>query len=376
MPLPFSRKAGADNIFTVYFFRGFVNNEPVIAAFHDAVKFNCDVSDARFWGHFSICGLLMRYRDLYRSEQGLEPWSPIPLQEISAWIEKKESRWPDIEQEAFRQLPCEDRPCDPFDAASVNRSINPQGYVYGAGLGMYMKPTFFLARLRSAAIEEGHQVLIAEDELIRDLFTAPAMLQERTIFLRIDPLKALLWDAFCRVRPGCASALADAFTLAGISPGQKPNGEFSELLGGMTDRYLEVLLWHELAESRERIPDWKALLAATADRTAELMLRAVQDLVADTSDRGPLHRIIQRRDKPSLAIMIGLLDGLRKALFPEIRQAYLRFDSEKRWDDVEDARLRGYERFAGLRRSLLDAYVQGGEDAFQQMLRDLVLKTR
>jgi hypothetical protein len=41
---------------------------------HKDIKFNCDVSDARFWGYFSICGLLMRYRDLYRSEQGLEPY--------------------------------------------------------------------------------------------------------------------------------------------------------------------------------------------------------------------------------------------------------------------------------------------------------------
>ena len=33
----------------------------------DDIKYNCDVSDAQFWGYFSICGLLMRYRDLFRS---------------------------------------------------------------------------------------------------------------------------------------------------------------------------------------------------------------------------------------------------------------------------------------------------------------------
>jgi hypothetical protein len=30
----------------------------------DDIKFNCEVSDAKYWGHFSICGLLMRLRAL------------------------------------------------------------------------------------------------------------------------------------------------------------------------------------------------------------------------------------------------------------------------------------------------------------------------
>jgi len=28
----------------------------------DQIKFNCNLSDARFWGYYSICGLLLRMR--------------------------------------------------------------------------------------------------------------------------------------------------------------------------------------------------------------------------------------------------------------------------------------------------------------------------
>jgi hypothetical protein len=41
------------------------------------IKLNCHISDARYWGYFSICGLLMRMLDLYRSENGLKPGIPF-----------------------------------------------------------------------------------------------------------------------------------------------------------------------------------------------------------------------------------------------------------------------------------------------------------
>ena len=35
---------------------------------------NCEISDARHAGLFSICGLALRLRDLYKWEKGLDPW--------------------------------------------------------------------------------------------------------------------------------------------------------------------------------------------------------------------------------------------------------------------------------------------------------------
>jgi uncharacterized protein DUF6866 len=337
--------------------------------FMQDIKLNCNVSDARFWGYFSICGLLMRYRDLYRSEQGLDPWSPVPRQDISAWIEHKEAGWPDLEMQDFRSVRQGTSSFDPFDTTGINGWANPLGYVYGAGYGMYLKPTFFLGRLVSVSEIEGHRVYTSGQELVRDLFTAPAMLQERTIFLRLEPLKALLWDAFCRVRPGCPSVLADAFLRQGIEPGQAPDQTFVAAIDRMASSYAEVLLWHELSESRERLSGWKDLIAASDDRTTELFLRGLQDLVADTSEDGPLRRIIDRRDAGMLATMVGLLDGFRKALFPELRDVYRRFSQEGSWALVKDTRAQAYERLRELRREVRESFRKGGKTGLQQLLR-------
>ncbi len=337
------------------------------------IKFNCDVSDARFWGHFSICGLLMRYRDLYRSERGLDPWSPVPRKDISAWIEHKEADWPALEGQELRHIRSGSSSFDPFDSDGINRIVNPLGLVYGAGYGMYLKPTFFLGRLSSVADVEGHRVYTSDQELVRDLFTAPAMLLDRTIYLRLEPLNALLWDAFCRVRPDSPSILAEAFRQAGIVPGQAANRDFAASLDRMAGSYAQVLLWHELSESRERLPGWKELIAAADDRKSELFLRALQDLIADTAERGPLSRIVERRDRGALAAMVGLVEGFRKALFPECREAYRQFVREGNWSVLDDIRAEAYARFRGLRRSALEAFVQGGRDSLLQVLREQML---
>ncbi len=337
------------------------------------VKFNCDISDARFWGYFSICGLLMRYRDLYRSEQGLDPWSAVPRQDITAWIQRKEVAWPDLELQGFRSVRVDDSSFDPFDSGGINNALNRRGYVYGAGYGMYLKPTFFLGRLKSVDDVEGHRVYTSDRELVRDLFTAPAMLQDRTIFLRLEPLKALLWDAFCRTRAGSASVLADAFRQAGIAPGHAVDSAFTAALDRMAASYAEVLLWHELSESRERIAGWKDLIAAADDRKTELFLRALQDLLADTGDAGPLRRIIDRADAGALATLVGLIDGFRKALFPELRDAYRLFVRDGNWAVIEDVRARAYRRFREMRQEVRETFDRGGKSALQQLLHE---KTR
>jgi len=108
----------------------------------------------------------------------------------------------------------------------------------------------------------------------------------------------------------------------------------------MVMAYSEVLLRHELAESHEALPRWKELLARAGDRKIEHYLRAVNDLVADTSDIGPLHRIVQTHDRGALGLSIGLMDGYRRLLYPGIREAYKRFLRDGNWKIVEDARMR------------------------------------
>jgi hypothetical protein len=336
------------------------------------IKFNCDVSDARYWGYFSICGLLMRYRDLFRSEQGLEPWDPVVREEIARWIGRKESRWAGLEGKEFRDLVIRGTAYSPFDTPGINRAIAKEGLVYGAGYGMYLKPTFFLGRALSVTERDGHTVSITGREAARDLFTAPAMLQERSIFLRLEPLKALLWDKYTELGPGCPPALADAFRVYGLGPGRPVNDVLANDLDRMVTAYAEVLLQHELAESHEALPQWKELLTRAGDRKIEHYLRAVKDLVADTSDTGPLLLIVRTRNRGALGLSMGLMDGYRRLLFPDIREAYTRFLRDGNWEIVGDARLRGYARFIALRDRIIGLSAQSDQDAFNNGLRTMM----
>jgi hypothetical protein len=47
---------------------------------------NCDISDARHAGLYSVCGLALRLRDLYKWEKGLNPWEEKDSSEVLEWI--------------------------------------------------------------------------------------------------------------------------------------------------------------------------------------------------------------------------------------------------------------------------------------------------
>jgi len=107
----------------------------------------------------------------------------------------------------------------PFDSGPVNQVLRTEGIVYGAGYGMYLKPTFFLARSLSTETIEGHIVHTTDHELVRDLFTAPAMLQGTTIYLRREVIRRCCGTGSAP-QAGQRVALEDAFATFGIRPGQ------------------------------------------------------------------------------------------------------------------------------------------------------------
>ncbi len=336
------------------------------------IKFNCDVSDARYWGYFSICGLLMRYRDLFRSEKNLKPWANIIREDIAAWIGQKEKRWPELEQKEFRNLTVEGNSYHPFDAAGINRVLGPQGLVYGAGYGMYMKPTFFLAELGSTEEIAGLTAYISGREHVRDLFTSPAMLQGNSIFLRKEPLTALIHYKFTELNAKRNAALEDAFVHYGFRHRQLMDDTLERRLGELADRYSRTVLYHEIAEFKESIPEWKDILAAAGDRTNEHYLRALKDLIADTSEHGPLRRLVETEDRGGLGLSISFLDGFRRELFPEIRNAYAEFLRTGDWVVIDAARKAGYARFVTERERIAGMYrMSGGRDFAHRLKKAL-----
>jgi len=79
------------------------------------IKTNCNISDARFWGDYSLCGFLLRLRELYRIENGIKPWEKTPQKEISEWISEREHLWQELEDKGFIDIAFDRNTYDPFE---------------------------------------------------------------------------------------------------------------------------------------------------------------------------------------------------------------------------------------------------------------------
>jgi len=238
------------------------------------VKRNCTVSDARFWGFYSICGLLMRLRELYRSEKGLRPWDKTPMEEMSEWIADTEERWKSLEHEDFRPIVIAGEIYDPFDADGLNGLLNQEGYVYGGGYGRFNKPTFFLAPLERKREHYDYLIYYSGQELCRDLSTSAAMLQGRCIFMRLEPLKTLLWDKFQELQGRrFGGLLKEAFSGVGIR-GVESLEDLVERIESVSSEVSEIFVRHETGEAfeDEHSDEWREILSVNTDRAAEFYM--------------------------------------------------------------------------------------------------------
>lgn len=329
------------------------------------VKFNCDVSDARYWGYFSVCGLLMRMRDLYRSEMGLKPWQPIAQEKIMKWISEKESLWKTLESRDLQSVKLKDNLYSPFDVTALNALLNKEGYIYGAGYGLYMKPTFFISRLQDKKEVNDYTVYIAREELIRDLFSSVAMLQGRCIFIRIEPLKSLLWEKFINLRTKEDPYIKGVFQRYGLIQEGPPDEDFEKRLDGLALRYSEMLLYHEIAEAVEDIYDWNDLISNIKERRIELILRALKDTLADTSDYGPIKSALEKGDIEMLRLYVDFMEGYRLIIYPSLIDVVREGDMSL----IEITRKEAYKKALYLRDNIVELFRASRLDEVKDLLK-------
>jgi hypothetical protein len=153
-----------------------------ISSITSRVKHNCDISDAKYWGYYSPCGLLLRLRDLYKFEHALKPWDPIDHSHIKKWIDKKEALWEELEESDFQRIEINGKKYDPFDSGKINEFLTGHGYVYSAGYGNMLKPVFVLSGLVGHVTRGRYRIYRAGRELARDLSTSPAQDMQRRAF--------------------------------------------------------------------------------------------------------------------------------------------------------------------------------------------------
>jgi hypothetical protein len=313
-----------------------------------SIKRNCDISDAKYWGFYSLCGLLLRLRDLYRSEKGMRPWERIDQEDISEWISAREALWKELEEKNFGDLVIGEEVYAPFEVERTNAVLKEENLLYGAGYGIHMKPSFFLADLLSKKKIDSHHVYIAGHEYVRDLAVYPATLQDGTIFARVDTARHLLWEKFEELRlKGPKVSLSFAFSRYGIEPDDEPSEDKYREMFHVAFSEVETYIYHELGEASEEEKlgaEWRDLLLDFSGTKVEVFARGVKDLLSDASEKGMLRYIIENKKEGSLGFYLVFLGGYRKPLFPEISKAFEGFVESGDWGLVENARKAGYRK--------------------------------
>jgi hypothetical protein len=279
-----------------------------------AVQRNCHIADARHAREMTLCTYLLEMREFYRWESGIALGDPLARPEVGEWLNAREALWETLVDHDFTPLPLAAGEYEPFDVAAINRHIEPHNLVYGAGIGRFGKPHFFLGRLDRKEEKDDLTVLVCECEYARDLTAIPAALQGGTVIVRREALRQWLWEkaeAWAMKRTPGAMALA----LAAHGYESDPRAALER----MTDAETATLILHERGEhaaGRLLGTVWEDRLACSKQRRAEILMRAVRDNLADCLVTLPT--LIERQAWPSLWFWFANFDGMRRELWPEL----------------------------------------------------------
>jgi hypothetical protein len=305
---------------------------------------NCCISDSRHAGLYSVCGLALRLRDLYKWEKRLDPWMEKESSEILEWIGEKEIQWEQVAENDFEEISIDGEKYDPFDVEGINAVLEPKGLIYGAGYVHSLKPTFFLAYLEDKMEIEDYTVYILGRELARDLFTVPALSQENCILVRKESAKLFLWDQIFFIKESGRKALRFGLENYGLKM-QDPE-LIHRNLARISAAELHTYIYHEVGEIRDTVFQrdiWREIIATFPHTPTELLARTVKDILADTNEHGTLQYIVRERKTASLAFYVAFLDGLRKELFPQIIDAFQNFSRTHQWPLIDKAISDGHD---------------------------------
>jgi hypothetical protein len=302
--------------------------DPVIdiAAFAAQAARNCLVADAQRWGYFSLCGLLLRLRELYKREAAMEPWARVETAAVLPWVGEREAAWADLEEAALAPLLLGGATFDPWDEDGVNRLLIPAGWLYVAGQGPGGHPLFVLGEiLERRRLDDGVELFVLGRELAHDLVPVPAMCRPGRIVARRAAARGHLWATLEEAAgareesPAAAAVAAAGGVLAAVVGDPESHRTLLEML---TDRQLAAAIAHErgeLAEEQRRGAAWEALLLRARGTRAEMPARALKDALADAGKGGLLETLIEEQDRIGLALRAAAGPWLLRKALPEAR---------------------------------------------------------
>ena len=326
--------------------------------FIEDVQYNCDISDARDHGIYSMCTMVLKLRNLYKWEKGLQPWDEPESADLLDWIEAKENYWATIAEESFRPLSVAGKHYAPLDLEDVNATLNGT-LLYGAGYGRSMKAIFFLAEKLEQSTIEGCPVIILGAEQAREMASPFAMVQDGLIIIRKHSLRYFLWDQVQEVRSSCRSSLRYALQSYGVmKDGVLDQELFKQSLDTIVEQEMNLFIYHEVGEILQADLSSESLRRIVdhfPGSVLEFVGRAVKDIQADAHPSGLLAYILREKRHSTLGLYLSFFDGLREKLFPELLAAWRLFVADGDWRHIEHARSACWLRNQGLARRIQDA---------------------
>lgn len=352
---------------------------PMINTLARQIDSNCQISDANHAGAFSICGLALRFRDLYKWTHDLAAWQEGDSTALLDWIGTTEEKWETLFEASYQPLSLNGATVDLFDTNAINADLIPQGFFYGAGLLWNLKPTFFLAPIEETLTVAGRTVYLLGRELARDMMTLPATHQGGAVVVRTHSAGQALWDEITYLKKSGRPALKFALARLGLTLSDSSEKRLNRLIKARMSTYIR----HEIGEMLDTSFDrqvWQELVATFVRTPVELLARSIKDLLADTHPEGALPYLIEQQDVAALGLYAALIDGFYKQVFPEFQSAFNQFMRTENWDHLTDALHLGRRRAEKTTQELMALYhandsngdLKAKQTQFEQIARRFV----
>jgi hypothetical protein len=286
--------------------------------------------------------LVLKLRNFYKWEHGLEPWHEPDSPVLLDWIAAKEEYWETISSESFLPITIHDENIDPFLLPVINKFLAADNHVYCAGYGRSMKAIFFMAEILEERLVENCPTLVLGREKARELSSPFAMLQDGVIYIRKDPLRFFFWDQIQEISPSSRPAMQQALGIYDLMKEDctLDREKLIAVFDAIVEQELEIFIYHEVGESQENLLTsnvLKKIIAAYPASVLELLARSVKDVLADTHPRGLLSHKVSQEKKSSLGFYMSFLDGMRKLLCAELTEASKVFWDNGNWSLLQRA---------------------------------------
>jgi len=332
------------------------------------IQTNCHISDARHAGNYTLCVFLLKMREYFRWEHQIPLSHQLEKNAVSQWLMEKEQFWDNVEDHPYVPLPLESGEIEPFDAKTINRELNPLGYVYSSGYGVFNKPHFFLGQLKKTYRKNGVTIYISSCEYARDLVAPPAMSQGDTIFIREESLRRLIWEKIeeWQWKKDDDTAMGRALSF------YHEENDMERVLDQMCENESNNALLHEIGETEAGKllgAEWEEMLAGMPRSKTEFQLRAIRDHLADCVTTLP--SLVEEENIPSLHFYFANLTAMRKQLFPSAIEAYNQWVQTGKLTHIDKVAASGERYWLDVAKMILANWRHNGGQTGNEFFQDL-----